>query len=193
MFKNLYLIVAVALTLWFGNLKAQEEIKKNEPEKTEAIKPEQMTDEQKQLLAKEQEKASIETARNFFKLIKNKKVNEATKLLSIPFIYDEQILLDKNEIIKLFTAASSTESENLFFELPVFTLHKKQKGFTDNNILINMQERNAEEDSHNILILFDRDSLKIIGVFLNLDENNRVINEKIKAKENDKKSTDEEK
>lgn len=193
MLKKNYLIVALASVFWFGNLKAQEETKKNEPEKTEIINPAQTAEDQKQLLAKEQEKASIETARNFFKLIKNKKVIDASKLLSIPFIYDEQIILDKNEIFKLFTEASSTESENLFFELPVFTLHKKQKSFTENNILVKMQERNAEEDSHNILILVDRDSLKIIGIFLNLDDNNRIINEKIKAKGNDKTPSNEEK
>lgn len=160
--------------------KAPEEIKLTEAEKK--LNDDKRLLEEKLIIAKDQEKKALDISRNFFKLLKNKKINEATKLLSVPFIYDEVLIFDSNEISGLFTSATFMEAENLFFEIPVFSIHKKQKSCTENNILVNMQEKNADEDTPNILILIDRDSLKITGMFLNLNENAHAANEKIKAK-----------
>jgi len=166
---------------------------KQEEAKQETKNPEKTPEEIKQILMKEQEKKAIENAQLFFRLIKNKKTIDAIKLLSIPFVYDDHILIDKSEIAKLLTEVSSTESENFFFEMPVFTLHKKQKHFTENIILVTVQERNADDSSQNMLVLIDRNSLKITGVFLKLDDNNKIINEKIKSKLTNQKPLDEEK
>jgi hypothetical protein len=182
MIKILYLFLATISIIGVVIIKAQEEVKKVEPEKVEQVSAEQLALEKKQLLMREQEKKAIEITRNFLKFLKNKKNNDATKLLSLPFIYDEVLVFDSKEISTLLTEITNAESENLFFETPQFTLHEKQKGFTDINILINVQEMNTEENSPNILILVNRDSLKIVGVFLNLTATNQAINEKIKAK-----------
>lgn len=191
------------MTLSLINLKAEDDNKndpsqkpqeeKQEEAKQETKNPEKTPEKIKQILMKEQEKKAIENAQLFFRLIKNKKTIDAIKLLSIPFVYDEHILLDKSEIAKLLTEVSSTESENFFFEMPVFTLHKKQKNFTENIILVTVQERNADDSSQNMLVLIDRNSLKITGVFLKLDDNNKIINEKIKSKLTNQKPLDEEK
>lgn len=210
---KIFITLLFIMTLSLINLIAQEDNKNDPSQKPQAEKPQESKQEEakqeeakqetkisektpeeiKQILMKEQEKKAIENAQLFFRLIKNKKTMDATKLLSIPFLYDDHILLDKNEITKLLTEVSTAESENFFFEIPFFSLHKKQKNFTENNILIIVQERNAEDPSQNILVLIDRNSLKITGIFPKLDDNNKIINEKIKSKLTNQKPLEEEK
>ena len=166
MFKKLtfsLLLFSIANLTVYSEDKVPAETKAVEPEKkpTEEIKaPEEK--EKVNIVSKEQEKKALENVQGFFKTLKGKNNVNAKKFLSVPFIFEDGILYAKKDLDKLVTTlAADFENEDHEF---TFSICTQKEDFTENNIIITMKEKDAE-DKDLIFVWLDRDSLKIIGFF----------------------------
>ena len=186
MFKKLtfgLLLFSIANLTVYSEDKVPAETKAVEPEKkpTEEIKaPEEK--EKVNIVSKEQEKKSLENVQGFFKTLKGKNNVNAKKFLSVPFIFEDGILYAKKDLDKLVTTlAADFENEDHEF---TFSICTQKEDFTENNIIITMKEKEAE-DKDLIFVWLDRDSLKIIGFFTKEDpeeENDSDADTQIKKK-----------
>jgi hypothetical protein len=166
MFRKLsfsLLLFSIANLTIYSEEKVPAETKAIEPEKKPMEEPKVSDEKEKQNIAsKEQEKKALENVQGFFKILKGKNNVNAKKFLSVPFIFEDGILFSKKDLDKLVTTLV-TDFENDDHEF-TFSICTQKEDFTENNIIITMKEKEAE-DKDLIFVWLDRDSLKIIGFF----------------------------
>lgn len=185
--RMLFLLILPAISL-LAQEKTPDEIKISEANK-KALEEK----EKKDSLLKEQEKKALENARNFFNYVKEKKSNELKKILSIPFIFDDEIIYRINSIDKML----ENLDEDTFVDAQAlqFSIDKQTKDYTDNNLVVIVKDNNTDGEI-TICIWLDKDSQKIIGFFVKIAEedqnNNDESPEKIKKKAVKPKSPDQE-